>query len=296
MLAANLVLVVVLAAGPGGSPAAGAGREAARPSWAPTAKPVQVSEEAYYGLRRSGNGYVHEAPTFEAHVARDGVVTFKDKHASAAGLFFPFGALKDLPRPKGPTLESTIRGHFDKRRRAPAEPATEPDPLPNRIDGEAICPQGSTCDKRPDPTLLQVRGNLDRTDEIMRARGQDPYAREKARFLSATFEFRMKLATEARKADMKSALEHLPERLDELWADTRYSPRERRRILYELWWETEATPSGERAAAAIIDFVRRRLPCGAADGYSAEELAALRRAHPERRFPPAEDCPPGPAP
>ena len=43
---------------------------------------------------------------------------------------------------------------------------------------------------------------------------------------------------------MKSALEHLPERLDELWADQRYSPRERRRILYELWLETDQTPAG----------------------------------------------------
>ena len=295
----DLVLfVIVLAAGSGGGRDAGAGRGDARPPWVPTTKPVRVSEEAYYGLRRSGDGYVHDTPNFEAHVARDGVVSFKDKHASVAGLFFPIGALKNLPRPKGPTLESTLRDRLGKRRRSPSPPppAEPPPPLPNTIDWNAICPPGSTCDKRLDPTLLQVRGNFDLTDEIMRAHGQDPYAREKARFLSATFEFRIKLALEARKADMKAALADLPEPLDELWADQRYSPRERRRILYELWLEMDQTPQGERAAGAITDFVRRRLPCGASDGYSAEELAALQSAHPERRFPPAMDCQPGRAP
>lgn len=294
MLFANLVLFVVLAAGPGEGRDATAGRDAARPPWVPTTKPVHVSEEAFYGLRRSGDGFVHDTPNFEARVARDGVVTFKNKSFGFGGLGFPW---QSLPRPGGPTLESTLRDRFGKRRRSPPPPPpAEPPPLPNAIDWNAICPPGSTCDKRLDPTLLQVRGNFDLTDEIMRARKQDPYAREKARFLSATFEFRMKLASEARRENMKSALEHLPERLDELWADQRYSPRERRRILYELWLETDRTPQGERAAGAIIDFVRRRLPCGAADGYSAEELAALQSAHPERRFPPATDCQPGPAP
>jgi hypothetical protein len=296
VLATNLMLFSLLAAEPGGGRDAGAARDGARPRWVPTAKPIHLSEEANYGLRRSGDGYVHESPTFEAHVARDGVVTFKDKRTSVAGLFFPIGALKNLPRPKGPTLESTIRGHFDKRRRIPVPPETEPAPVPNQIDWEAVCRRGSNCDMRPDPTLLQVRGNFDLTDEIMRAYGQDPYARDKARFLSATFEFRMKLATEARKEDMKAALDHLPERLGELWADTRYSARERRRILYELWLETDATPQGERAARVIIDFVRGHLPCGAADGYSAQELAGFRTGHPERRFPPAEDCLPARAP
>jgi len=292
VLASNLTLLLAVAAAAGGGRDAGPPPDAARPKWVPTTKPVHLSEEASYPLRRRGDGYVYEAPTFEARVARDGVVTFKDKHGAGARLLSPLSSLKDLPRPKGPTLESTVRGRFDKRRRKPRPPATDPAPLPNAIDWQLVCPRGSSCDRRMDVALLQVRGSFDLTDELMRARGQDSYAPEKARFLSATFDFRIKLALDARKADMKEALDRLPDRLAELWADGRYSPRERRRLLFELWLETDRTPQGERAAGAIVDFVRGRLPCGAADGYSPEELEELASA----RFPPAVDCLGRPAP
>jgi hypothetical protein len=125
-----------------------------------------------------------------------------------------------------------------------------------------------------------VSGSFDLIDEIMRMLGQDPYSLEKARFLSATLEFRIKLAIEARKADMKNALDHLPSRLDELWGDGRYTARERRRILYEIWYEVDRTPDGERAARIIDDFIHRRLPCGSPDTYTAAELEAFSRLTP----------------
>jgi hypothetical protein len=139
--------------------------------------------------------------------------------------------------------------------------------------------------------MVGVRGSFDLTDEIMRALGQELYSLEKARFLSATFEFRIKMAFEARKADLKEAFEHLPARLDDLWSDERYSVRERRRILYELWYETDRTPEGERAATIIRDFVHRRLPCGIRDGYTRGELDAFAKAHPDRLLIPADACP-----
>ncbi len=290
MLSANLLLLVVLAAELGGGRDAGPGRDALSPAWLPTpvtAKPVHLSEQALYDLRRSGDGYVYDTPNFEARVARDGVVTFKDRKIGFGGLGLPW---KPLPYPSGPTLESTLRDHFDKRRRAPPPPAAEPPPLPNTIDWNAVCSRGSACNVQPDPTLVQVQGKLDLTDELMRAHGQDPYAWQKARFLSATFDFRTKLATEARKEDMKSSLIELPEQLEALWADRRYSPRERRRILYELWLETDQTPQGEKAAGMIGLFIRRRLPCSSPDAYTADELAAFDRAHPGRHFAPG-DCP-----
>jgi hypothetical protein len=293
VVSAGVLLLIVLATPPGGGKDAGAHRDASPPPWLPGTRRGELHEEVHYGLRRSGDGFVYQSATFTAHVARDGVVTFQDKHADIAGLFFPFAALRNLPRPKGPTLESTVRDHFDQRRRAPADSPAEPPPLPNQIDWEAVCPRGSNCDVRTDPTLIQVRGNRDLTDEIMRAYGQDPYARDKARFLSATFEFRIKLAIEARKADLESAIDQLPEQLDDVWGDTRYSPRERRRILYELWLETDRTASGGRAARTIADFIRRRLACASPDGYTAEELATFARLHPDRHFAPA-DCPPAP--
>jgi hypothetical protein len=121
----------------------------------------------------------------------------------------------------------------------------------------------------------------------MRGLGQHPYRTDKARFLSATFEFRIKLAMEARKHDLMSALDRLPEGLDELWSDRRYSARERRRILAELWLEMDRTGEGgegRRAAGIIEQFIRRRLPCGAPDAYTKEELEALAKQHPEQPF------------
>ena len=287
MTSAGLALLVALGSGPAGNPDAGAGRDAGPPAWVPRGKRVDLAEEAYYGLRREGEGYVYEGDQFEAHVARDGVVTFKDKHVS--GIDWPL-MLRPLPRDRGPTLQSTLRDYFGKRRRPAAEPEPEPEPPPHRIEWNDLCSPGSNCDTRMKPMMISVHGNFDLTDEIMRAYHQDPYARGKARFLSATFEFRIRMAIAARKADMKLALDHLPERLEELWRDERYTARERRRILYELWYETDQTPEGERAAKIIDAFIRRRLSCGSPAGYTGGELELFDQLHPERRFPPGVDC------
>jgi len=139
-------------------------------------------------------------------------------------------------------------------------------------------------------------GTFDLTDEIMRMLGQDPYGLEKTRFLSATFEFRINLAIEARKIDVKKALDRLPSYLDDLWGDDRYTPQERRRILYELWSEIDRTPDGDRAARIIEDFVRHHLPCGSPDAYTKSELEAFAKSHPERRFAPIDECAGNPAP
>ncbi len=286
MVGFPIVALAVLTAGID-HPDAGAGRDAGLPSWLPRMPAVGLREEAYYGLRRSGDGYVYESSTFVAHVARDGVATFSNKHMSPVGLLLPSGK---VPKPKGPTLESTARDHFRGRRRRP-QPVPETLPPPPGIDWQAACPPNVPCQVPPAASLVSVHGNGDLTDEIMRAIGQDPYAREKARFLSSTFEFRMRLAVEARKQDVWSALDRLPERLDQLWADERYSARERRRMLYELWSEMDGSPDGQQGAAAIVGFIRRRLPCGSASGYTAEELAAFQRLHPERSFLRPVECP-----
>lgn len=275
-----------------GQPDAGAGRDGP-PPWLPRTQTLELYEAASYGLRRSGDGYVYASPNFEARVGRDGVVSFKAKRVKVGTVLSPFG---DLARPKGPTLESTLRDRLGKRRRPPAEPVPEATPTVSPgIDWEYLCPRGSNCDTRPLPTLIQVRGNFDLTDEIMRGLGQDPYAAEKARFLSSTFEFRMRLAASARNENLRSALERLPERLDELWGDDRYSARERRRLLYELWSEMDDSAEGQQGAATVMGFIRRRLPCGSPSGYSAEELSAFARQSARRRFVPEGCVAPTPA-
>jgi hypothetical protein len=271
------------------------GVDAGTPRWLPRTRPVDLSEQGTYNLRRAGEGYIYDDARFEARIARDGVVTFKNKRGHITAIsasLIPF--LGKGPAPRGPTLESTIRDYLRKRRGgSPPPPEVEPPPpLPRKMEPSEVCPPSSSCYVRPLPTAIEVRGSFDLTDEIMRAHGQDPYAYEKARFLSATFEFRIQMAIEARKADLKSSLALLPERLDELLGDERYTARERRRILYELWYETDATAEGERAARAIEAAIRRRLPCGSVLAYPGEELEAFHALHPERRFPAAADCAP----
>jgi hypothetical protein len=275
--------------------------EAKPPAWLPPSKPAEEARETVYRLRSDGEGYIYDDPRFQARVARDGVVTFKDKRSQVSFPIFPYLDLVQRAQSQGPTLESTLRDFLSKgrRRKRQPEPAVGPAPLPpGKIVRTEACSPGTcnTPDFTEKPSSIEVRGSFDLTDEIMRAHGQDPYAYEKARFLSSTFEMRIKMAIAARKADLKASLESLPQRLEELLGDDRYTPRERRRILYELWYEADDTPEGVRAARLLEDFVRRRLPCGSPQGYAAEELESLRKLHPDRRFAPLADCEPAAPP
>jgi hypothetical protein len=284
----NLAWVLLLA---GLGSDGGADRDAGPPAWLPQTKRIDLADEAAYGLRREGTGYAYESPHFEAKVARDGLVSFKDRHGSAALSIFPFSLMKNAQtRRYGPAVGDTARDPTASRRAPWLAPLPENTPAQRPLVQSEICPPNSSCYVPPTANIVEVRGTFDLTDELMRALGQDPYSFEKARFLSATFEFRIKLAMETRKVDMKRAIESLPSKLDELWGDERYSALERRRILYELWYETDKSPDGERAATIIRDFVRRRLPCAERDGYTDAELGSLNRSHPDRSFAPDRDC------
>jgi hypothetical protein len=263
--------------------------DAGVPLWAPRLKPVDVSDEATYPLRRYGKGYFFENSKFEAQVSHDGIVTFKDKHVSLSS--FPFSKL-GKSRNTLPSRDD-VRSARDPsaNRRTPWIDPVKDAPMSTReMDQELICPPNSSCYAQRLTNPVSVTGSFDLTDEIMRALGQDPYALDKAHFLSATFEFRIKLAIEARKEYMRKALDKLPERLEELWGDHRYTARERRRILYELWFETDITPEAGRVVRMIENFIRRRLPCEGADAYTPGEIEAFGKSHPERRFVPGEDC------
>ena len=277
----GLLLLVAVA------PDAGTVPDAGIPAWAPRLKPADTLEGSY-PLAKWGQGYVYQDSKFEARVAPDGTVSFKDKHIGAS-LFTPFSW---IGKSRAQQQQLADRGARDPAayRRTPWVAPPEPSSSPRTMPQEEVCPPSSSCYFPQRSSLLQVTGSFDLTDEIMRALGKDPYAFDKARFLSATFEFRIKLAIEARKAAMRKALDHLPEYIDEVWADQRYSPRERRRILFELWYETDRTPDVDHAAQMIGAFIRRRLRCGAVDGYTRGELDALRKSHPDRSFGPGDAC------
>ena len=253
------------------------------PPWAPLLKRGDVENAAAYELRRWDEGYVWENEKFEAHVARDGVVSFKDKHGSATVSAFSvsiFGIGKARPQGKDATSNSKDVPPVLR----PSWQLPSQSPYDRSVPWDKICPPDVPCHLPPAPMMVDVSGSFDLTDEILGALGQSPYRVEKARFLSATFEFRIKLAMEARKHDILRALDRLPERLDALWSDGRYSARERRRILSELWLEMDRTTDGQIAAGILEQFIRRRLPCGNPDAYTKDELDALAKQHPEQTF------------
>ena len=254
------------------------------------ASPVQQE----YQLRRSGDGYVYTERAFAAKVARDGVVTFHDRRAffDHLGIGSLWIGRKPVP-PVGETatLQGLLFGHKGKH----PQPAAPFEPLPHspadRLEPSEICPPSSPCYALPASlVVVTANGTMDLTDEIMRALGQDPYRAEKARFLAATFEVRMKLAVAAHREDMRKSLDRLPDALAELWGDSRYTARERRRVLFELWRETDDIPEGVRAANTIERFIQRQLPCGSPDAYTPAELQAYQRNEPGRAFLPYGAC------
>jgi hypothetical protein len=122
---------------------------------------------------------------------------------------------------------------------------------------------------------VSIAGTFDLTDELMSATGQGFYRYEKAKFLSATFAFRLKMAVARQRALLKQSLDELPARLDELWANTAYAPRERRQIICWLWSEVDdGDPESRVASDAILAWIRRRLPAGGSDAYRPAELSA----------------------
>lgn len=284
-------LLLVIAATPDAGTSHG---DAASPPWAPRARALDTLEGSY-SLRKWGQGYLYEDAKFEARVAPDGTVSFKDKHAGAK-TFTPFSWIgKTRAQQRQERLERLDRDPFPYRH-TPWIAPPEPRPFVRNIPQEEICPPESSCYALPTQMAFEVRGRFDLTDELMRSLGKDPNALDKARFLSATFEFRIEIAIEHGKRLMKKALDDLLGYLNDLWADERYSPRERRRLLYELWYEVDRTPEGERAAKTIEAFIRRRLPCDSVDGYTRGELDGFRKSHPDRRFAPGESCDKQPEP
>ncbi|HEX7507047.1 MAG TPA: hypothetical protein VF550_09765, partial [Polyangia bacterium] len=203
------------------TPDAGPGGNAGLPLWAPQLRPDNTLE-GRYGLRRWGEEYVYQDLKFEARVAPDGTVRFKDEHVNAS-LLRPFswiGKTRVQQRQQQVLPERNARDPVAYRHTpwiAPHEPRQSPRDIPQ----EEICPPSSSCYALPATMAVEVSGGFDLTDEIMRGLGKDPYALDKARFLSATFEFRMKLAIAQRKLQMRKALDDLPQALDDLWADGR---------------------------------------------------------------------------
>jgi hypothetical protein len=151
----------------------------------------------------------------------------------------------------------------------------------NRQDSFTIdvAPDGTVAIK--DKPAIGFAGSgvgFDVTDMIMRARGDDPYARAKLRFLDKTRDARAELGRANRAMLLGRSAQLMLANIDRLWAMTR-DPRARRDGLFELWDDCAETGDDELQAGAsaarlmVIGEIRARLR--GADAYGEDELRRL---------------------
>lgn len=122
-----------------------------------------------------------------------------------------------------------------------------------------------------------LSGSFDITELIMKGKKQDPYRREKEKFLTHTTDMRDRLIKKARDVKIANSLDHLRGELATVWHNTDKSPLERRAEIYAMWKEAAMTDkdlsdAGAEAQKIIEQFIRKYLPQGSDNAYSAEEI------------------------
>jgi hypothetical protein len=288
---AVLALVVALAGADGGVPARPGG-DAKVPTPGPAARPPSLLAPIVAGKREQpvrydlrpvpGGGYQFDDPRFSAAVARDGRVTFSDHHVGKNWKLLPFML---EPHPPGTqTLEGSVRKLLGEKQR-PRPPSPDDLPPPKHDPVAKLEVPASENDRKwaaehPVLPVMLAGTTLDLTDEYYRLMGEDPYRREKARFLAATFDVRLAMAARAEAADLRSATAALPDRLAQIWGDRSQPPAARRRVICALWVELRRDGKGSEAGDIITMFVRTRLPAGSGDAYSPAELNACCEGQP----------------
>jgi len=124
--------------------------------------------------------------------------------------------------------------------------------------------------------LLAV--GFDATDALMRRKKVDPYASRKLAFLDETRDARVELGKEYRKEVLAKTAQIVRDNLAVMWTAT--APAQRKQMLFEMWDEVDETgeeelvEAGKAARAAVIGFIRARLPRGD-HGFTTDELAAF---------------------
>ena len=240
----------------------------------PVPRQLPPNEGEYVLSRAPGGGYVFDDYRFDARIAPDGHVTFHDKHFRLETRVFGVSAEKyRRAGDKRPSLvqaiEQVMRGDPDR----PISPMVEV--CQQRVD--MILPGLAPCILTATP--IPVRGSFALTDELMYLTGQGWYRYEKAKFLSATFDFRVRLAAKRHAKLLREAMADLPERLDALWRDAGFTPREKRRIMCLLWAEVNVDqPAARKAADVITSWIRRRLPPAARTPTARPSSRPARRA------------------
>jgi hypothetical protein len=227
--------------------------------------------------RRKMGDYIYVGSNFEALVARDGSVRFRERFG-AWGILLP----APLPLPAGTrTLEGTLREKLGKK---PVAAGAAPAARPAGTVILEICECTPCLD--PNRVVGAAFATFDVNEAYLRALGEDPNSFEKARFLTATSEWRQRLAEAQGDRRKDAALANQEKQLQAIWANRRYTFNERRRLLFNLWLEMDDSAEGRKGASNIVRFIRRQLPAGSAEAFTAAELAAMNRVAAPQRFDP----------
>jgi hypothetical protein len=236
------------------------------PLIAPIQGQAQQATPETYDLHwaRDGSGdLTYDAGGFSVRIARDGGVSFHDKHFKLP--LNPFFSFIPTPGPTNvPTLQQTILGLArDKKMPARHDDAQTDDShllIPNLSRYRPDPREGCRACSEPFMVLpINATGSADLTDEVMRFNSQDPYRYQKARFLVATRALRTAKAADARAEDVRRAVSELPNTLNQIACDDRLNRREQRAIIVKLREELDgANPDAHALAEQIDQFLKAR--------------------------------------
>jgi len=236
----------------------------------PTPKPSSPNQGDYLLMPKRGGGYLYDDFRFRALIAPDGHVTFSDKHIRLETRVF--GVLSEKYRRAGDERPSLFQALSQVIRNDPDRPISPMlEVCQQRVD--MLLPGLPPCILTATPVAISV--SFDLQDELLREVGQGWYKYDKAKFLSSTFEFRVQLAAAYQAKMLREALADIPARLDGLWRDPSYTPRERRRIMCLLWAEVNVKDADSRRVAEAMErWIRVKLPQGSTNGFTAAEQAS----------------------
>jgi hypothetical protein len=257
------------------------------------AQPVALPEVDLKDANDGSGDLLYQGNGFSARVAPDGSVAFKDKNLTGSSPipWFPMKARMPVP-----SLQSSVVSLLQGRR--------PPKPPPSELDVGLPPPETKQVNPdvsryRPDPRencrectfnslAVPVQGltRFDAADQLEQFSGKDPHRYQKAQFLAATSERRIRMAARLHASNISRASDELPGRLEAIACDARLTYRERRAIITALSAEMDTnTPEGASARKSITAFLTRF------DGGSVVCPAVTTGAPPSIRFQPSTSIP-----
>lgn len=241
-----------------------------------------------------GRAVIHDRVT-TVSIEQDGTAHFDDEKYIDPQFHLPIPRIWEIERMRQELGHAITEWYKDPEAGKRFGPTSE---LPRHLlAAPGACDSwGSTmCDDPLAPKIEQLvrerkkvlggflGGALDITAWLHRKYVGDPYASRKLKLLDDTRDERVAMGLAHRAEQRARSAEIMRGNLERLWARVA-DPVARRAALFELWDECGEDEAGNRARAAVIGWIRARLPAGSAGAYTDAELKAL-DAHRTSRAP-----------